>query len=42
MGALGAGENAGVNGVDGYIPDLPRQTPQFGPSPNAPMWAPIW
>ena len=23
-------------------PERPRQTPAFSPSPNAPMWAPIW
>jgi hypothetical protein len=32
----------GVNGVDAFVPDRPRQTPAFSPSPNAPMWAPLW
>jgi hypothetical protein len=29
----------GVNGVDAFIPERPRETPGFSPSPNAPMWA---
>jgi hypothetical protein len=32
----------GVNGVDAFVPDRPRQTPAFSPSPSAPMWAPLW
>ena len=32
----------GVNGVDAFIPERPRETPAFSPSPNAPMWAPLW
>ena len=32
----------GVSGVDAFVPDRPRQTPAFSPSPNAPMWAPLW
>jgi hypothetical protein len=33
---------AGMSGVEGFRPDGPRQTPPFSPSPNAPMWAPLW
>jgi hypothetical protein len=32
----------GVSGVDAFVPDRPRETPAFSPSPNAPMWAPLW
>jgi hypothetical protein len=32
----------GVNGVDAFIPERPRETPAFSPSPNAPRWAPLW
>jgi len=32
----------GMSGVDGFIPDRPRETPTFSPSPHAPMWAPLW
>ena len=32
----------GVNGVDAFISERPRETPAFSPSPNAPMWAPLW
>jgi hypothetical protein len=41
-GVNGYVRDAGMSGMDGFIPDLPRQTPAFNPSPNAPMWAPIW
>jgi hypothetical protein len=34
--------DAGMNGVEGYAPDGPPQTPMFAPAPNAPMWAPLW
>lgn len=34
--------DAGVSGVEGYVPDGPPQTPTFSPAPNAPMWAPLW
>ena len=32
----------GVSGIDAFVPDRPRETPAFSPSPNAPMWAPLW
>ena len=32
----------GVSGIDAFIPERPRETPAFSPSPNAPMWAPLW
>lgn len=32
----------GINGIEGYRPDGPPRTPAFSPSPNAPMWAPLW
>jgi hypothetical protein len=34
--------DAGMSGVEGYLPDAAPQTPQFSPAPNAPMWAPLW
>jgi hypothetical protein len=34
--------NASLNGVDGFYPERPPQTPAFSPSPHAPMWAPLW
>jgi len=38
----GYGRDRGVNGTDAFVPDRPRETPVFSPSPNAPMWAPLW
>jgi hypothetical protein len=32
----------GMSGVDGFQRERPPQTPAFSPSPNAPMWAPLW
>ena len=32
----------GVSGMDAFVPERPRETPAFSPSPNAPMWAPLW
>jgi hypothetical protein len=34
--------DAGMSGVEGFVPDAPRQTPGFSPSSNAPMWTPLW
>jgi len=34
--------DAGMNGVEGFRPDEPRQTPNFSPSGNPPMWSPLW
>ena len=35
-------QESGTSGVDGYAPDAPPRTPMFSPSPNAPMWSPLW
>jgi hypothetical protein len=33
----------GMNGLDAYIPDAPRETPWFKtPSQPPPMWSPLW
>lgn len=34
--------DAGMNGVEGFRPDAPRETPGFSPSSNPPMWTPLW
>ena len=32
----------GMSGVDAFVPERRPETPMFSPSPNAPMWAPLW
>jgi hypothetical protein len=34
--------DSGTSGVEGYVQDAAPRTPTFTPSPNAPMWAPLW
>jgi hypothetical protein len=33
----------GMNGIEAYLPDLPRQTPWFrAPAQAPPLWSPLW